>query len=274
MTFDIQHFENSAKQNGIRYWWAHEFMLELGYESWPTFNNVINKAIASCARLGLDVSDAFIASSYSEGNKTTKSYRLTRFACLLITMHADGKKPFVAQAKAALAGIASQLIEAQINQQGIGRIEVREDLKAAEGLLNHAAATAGVENNQFGIFKDAGFRGMYNMSLRDLKQHKGIDEKATAYDFMGLTELAGNLFRVTQTAERLKQQPNVGLNIAAETAKSVGKEVRGMMIKNSGVSPEALPFEENINQVKRQLKNTAKETNKLDAPKKTKKHKQ
>ena len=272
MTFDIQRFENSAKQNGIRYWWAHEFMLDLGYENSSTFNNVINKAIASCARLGLDVSDAFIASSYVENGKTVKSYRLTRFACLLVTMHADGKKPPVAQAKAALAGIASQLIEAQINQQGIGRIEVREDLKAAEGLLNHAASSAGVENNQFGIFKDAGFRGMYNMSLRDLKHHKGIDEKATAYDFMGLTELAGNLFRVTQTAEKLKQQPNVGLNIAAQTAKSVGKEIRGMMIKNSGVSPEALPFEENINQVKKQLKNTAKEMNKLDAPKKNKKN--
>ena len=62
--------------------------------------------------------------------------------------------------------------------------------------------------------------------------------------------------------------------MAAQTTNSVGKEVRGMMVKNSGVSPEALPFEENINQVKRQLKNTAKEMNKLDAPKKTKKHRQ
>lgn len=271
MTFDIQRFENSAKQNGIRFWWAHEFMLELGYESWISFNSVINKAISSCARLGLDVSDAFIASSYTEGSKQIKSYRLTRFACLLVTMHADDKKTPVAQAKAALAGIASQLIEAQINQQGIGRIEARDDLKVAENILTHAASSAGVENNQFGIFKDAGFRGMYNMSLRDLKVHKGIDEKATAYDFMGLTELAGNLFRVTQTAERLKTQKNVGLNMAVSTAKSVGNEVRTMMIKNSGVAPESLPFEENINQVKKQLKHTAKEMNRLDAPQKKQK---
>ena len=270
MAFDIQNFEKSAKQNGIRYWWAHEFMVELGYETWSSFNNVINKSIASCARLGLDVSDAFIAHSCIEDGKSFKSYRLTRFACLLITMHADGKKPSVAQAKAALAGIASQLIEAQINQQSVARIETREDLKAAESIMSQAASIAGVENHQFGIFKDAGFRGMYNMSLRDLKQHKGIDDKATAYDFMGLTELAGNMFRVTQTAERLKTTPNAGINIATQAAKKVGKEVRDMMIKNSGIAPEALPFEENIESLKKQLKNTAKKMNKLDAPKKLK----
>ncbi len=271
MTFDIQKFEDSAKQNGIRYWSAHEFMHELGYETWTSFNNVINKAIASCARLGLDVSDAFIASTIIEDGKEIKTFRLTRFACLLITMHADGKKQPVAQAKAALAGIASQLIEAQLSQEDVGRLEAREDLKAAEGILNHAASTAGVESNQFGIFKDAGFRGMYNMSLSALRERKGIDPKKTAYDFMGLTELAGNLFRVTQTAERLKSQPNEGLNSAVATAKKVGKEVRGMMIDNSGVTPEALPVADDINLVKRQLKNAAKKMGKLDAPAKTKK---
>lgn len=265
--FNIQTFENSAKQNGIRYWWAHEFMLDLGYETWPSFNNVINKAVASCARLGLNVSDAFIASDYEFDGKSHRSYKLTRFACLLVTMHANDKKPQVAQAKAALAGIASQLIEAQINQSGIERIETREDLKAAENLMSQAAKNAGVENNEFGLFKDAGFRGMYNMSLKDLRKHKGIDDKAVAYDFMGLTEIAGNLFRVTQTAERLKNQPNAGIKQAASTAGIVGKEVRDLMIKSSGIAPESLPIEQDINNVKRQLKGAARQMAKLDKPK-------
>ena len=88
-TFDIKNFEDSAKQNGIRYWWAHEFMADLGYETWSSFNNVINKAIASCARLGLDVSDSFISSTYLSGEKDCKTYKLTRFGCLLVTMHAE-----------------------------------------------------------------------------------------------------------------------------------------------------------------------------------------
>ena len=262
--FDIKRFEDSSKQNGIRYWWAHDFMVELGYETWATFHNVINKAIASCARIGLDVSDSFISATINE----QKGYKLTRFGCLLVTMHADGKKPSVAQAKAALAGIASQLIEAQINQNSLGRIDTRDDLKAAEGMMSQAASIAGVESHQFGMFKDAGFRGMYNMSLRDLKEHKGIADKATAYDYMGLTELAGNLFRVTQTAERLKTQPRTGLKNAQATAKGVGQEVRDMMIRSSGVAPEHLQIETDVNKVKRQLKNTAKQMDKLDKPKK------
>lgn len=271
MSFDIQHFEDTAHQNGIRYWYAHEFMRELGYESWQSFSNVINKAIGSCARLGLDVVDAFISDTYLLDGKEQRTYRLTRFACLLVTMHADSKKPEVAAAKTALAAIADRLIAVQLGQSDLGRIETRDDLKAAEMALSGAAKGAGVEMHQFGIFKDSGFRGMYNMSLRDLKETKGLGTKDTAYDFMGLTELAGNLFRVTQTAEKLKNMPNVGLRVATTTARSVGSDVRNMMIQNSGVAPELLPVEKNVNEVKKQLRSTAREMRKLDANKSVKK---
>ncbi len=265
MSFDIQHFENAAHQNGIRYWYAHEFMRELGYESWQSFSNVINKAIGSCARLGIDVVDAFVSDTYLLDGKEQRTYRLTRFACLLVTMHADSKKPEVAAAKTALATIADRLIATQIGQNDLGRIETRDDLKAAEMALSGAAKNAGVEVHEFGIFKDSGFRGMYNMSLRDLKAKKGLGEKEVAYDFMGLTELAGNLFRVTQTAEKLKSMPNAGLRVATTTAKAVGTDVRKMMIQNSGIAPELLPTEKNVNEVKKQLRSTAREIKKLDA---------
>lgn len=271
MTFNLQRFEDTSHQNGIRYWFAHEFMQELGYESWASFNGVINKAIASCARLGLDVQDAFIPDSRSVEGKEQRTYRLTRFACLLVTMHADEKKPEVAAAKFVLATIADRLIAAQISENDLGRIEIRGDLKAAESAMGGAAKLAGVDTQGFGIFKDAGFRGMYNMSLADLKRSKGLNNKDVAYDFMGLTELAGNLFRVTQTAEKLKTMPGVGTNTAANAAKQVGSQVRKMMIDNSGVAPEALPAERHINQVKKELRSTAKEMGKLDSPKTLKK---
>ncbi len=177
MSFDIQHFENTAHQNGIRYWYAHEFMHELGYESWPAFGNVINKAIGSCARLGLDVVDAFISDTYLLDGKEQRTYRLTRFACLLVTMHADSKKPEVAAAKTALAAIADRLIAAQLGQNDLGRIETRDDLKAAEMALGGAAISAGVQTHEFGIFKDSGFRGMYNMSLQDLRQAPQLQDQ-------------------------------------------------------------------------------------------------
>lgn len=269
MTFDIQRFENSAHQNGVRFWYAHEFMAELGYENWTSFNGVINKAIASCARLGLDVADAFVSDTVEREGKQQRTYRLTRFACLLVTMHADSKKPEVASAKTALAAIADRLISAQLNQHGLGRIEAREDLKAAEVSLGGVARFAGVGDQDFGIFKDAGIRGMYNMSLRELKQHKGLGAKDVAYDFMGLTELAGNLFRVTQTTEKLKNMPDVGIRLASQTARNVGADVRRMMINNSGVAPEALPPEAHVKDVRKQLRSTAREMKKLDTQKKT-----
>lgn len=262
--FDIQKFEESGQENGIRYWYAHQFMRSLGYDSWPTFQKVLTKAMGSCARLGIDPTESFVATTFLEDGKENRTYKLSRFACFLVSMHADSKKEEVAKAKTVLAAIADTLISERIQEHDLGRLETREDLKLAERMLSGSAQEAGLETHQFGIFKDAGFRGMYNMSLSDLMSRKGVDAKKTLYDFMGLEELAGNLFRVTQTAARIKTQGVTGLAALSVTAKSVGKEVRGIMIKNGGVPPESLPIADEISGVKRRLKSAAKAMKKLD----------
>ena len=243
-------------------------MRELGYETWASFQKVVMKAQASCARLEMDALAEFMSATYLDADDGLEkpSIRLTRFACLLVTMHADDRKPQVAAAKVALAALANQVIAARLSHNELGRIETRDDLKSAEIALSSAAQRAGVQSHEQAIFKDAGIRGMYNRSLRELKQMRGLGEKDTAYDFMGLTELAGNLFRVTQTAEKLRGTPNIGLRNAQNTAKQVGQDVRRMMTQNSGVAPEALPLEQNIKDVKKGLRNTAKEMKKLDTP--------
>ncbi len=58
--FDIQSFEGDAKENGMRYWIAHDFMIKLGYESWPSFKAVIQKAMSSCLQLAIDTDEVFI----------------------------------------------------------------------------------------------------------------------------------------------------------------------------------------------------------------------
>jgi len=267
MSFDIDKFENSVKQNGICYWDAREFMDSLDYTAWDSFLSVIRKAMASCTRADLMPEDNFIRNDYIDSDgKSLANYKLTRFACLLITMHADDKKPKVAKAKVALSQVVDYV--AAISENDLGRLEVRNDLKAAEQQMSDAAYIAGVDGVQFGIFKDAGFRGMYNMSLKDLKAHKGISEKITPYNVMGLTELAGNLFRVTQTAQRIKSSNVSGLSAVSNTAREVGQEVRDMMIKNSGIAPEELPIEQNIDDIKKGIKSVAREFKKIDKPKK------
>jgi DNA-damage-inducible protein D len=266
--FNIQQFEESGRENGIRYWYAHEFMKALGYDSYATFQKVITRAMAACAHLGIDPTEAFSATTISEGSQEFRTHKLSRFACFLVSMHADSRKEGVAKAKALLAAIAAQLIEERIEDQDLGRIEVREDLKLAERMMSGAAQSAGIEGTNFAIFKDAGFRGMYNLSLQQLMRRKGVAPRKTLYDFMGLEEMAGNLFRVTQTAARVKNQQLHGLGPLAQAAKDVGSEVREIMVRHSGVPPESLPIEENISSVKRRLKATAKAMGKLDSPKK------
>jgi DNA-damage-inducible protein D len=146
----------------------------------------------------------------------------------------------------------------------LGRIETREDLKIAERIMCGAARDGGLESTQFGIFKDAGFRGMYNRNLQSLMALKKVATGKVLYDFMGLEELAGNLFRVTQTAARIKSKDVRGLNDLATTAQTVGREVRSIMIKNSAVAPESLPTAEPISGVKKRLKSAEKAMKKLD----------
>ena len=271
-TFNLQEFESLAKENGMRYWLAHEFMTRLGYESWPSFRSVINKAISLCARIGVDSLEAFIPFEVIEENgKTFNSYKLTRFGVLLVTMQADARKPAVAQAQVALASVTDALVDKYMNTHTLERLERREELKIAENLLSGKAHAAGVQSNEFGIFKSAGFRGMYNMSLDALKNHKGASKhKGTLYDLMGITELAANTFRVTQTAERLKHTNASGLKQASTVAHQVGTEVREVMIRSSGTRPEDLPIEEDLNSVKKGIKSTQRGMKKLDVVSKKK----
>jgi DNA-damage-inducible protein D len=270
--FDLERFEQASRQNGTRYWTAHEFMVALGYDSWPAFHQVINKAMASCATLGVQISEAFTQETILFDGREVGSYRLTRFACFLVTMHADSRKPQVSEAKAVLAAIADALVEQRIQQDSLERMEVRQELKGGESIMSAVAHHAGLQTTEFGIFKDAGFRGMYNLSLQQLVRRKGADLPTgrTLYDFMGKTELAANLFRVTQTAERIRNTGASGLHELSSTAQGVGAEVREVMLRSSGIAPENLPLEEDLSKVKGRLKSAAREMKRLDSPPKPK----
>lgn len=269
--FSLEVFEDGAQGGEARFWYAHQLMDWLGYDSWSSFQGVITKAMGSCTRLGLDPTEAFVREDILSGGKPVKTYRLTRFACLLVSMTADSKKPEVAQAKAVLATIADALIQQRVQTEDLARLETREDLKFAEKAMTTAASVGGLQSYDFAIFKDAGFRGMYNMSLRDLQNYKGMPAGKTLYDYMGLEELAGNLFRVTQTAARIRNQNVQGLPHLSRTAQQVGTEVRRMMIQNSGTAPEKLGLEEDVKGVQRRLKKVDREMKKLDGPKAKKK---
>jgi len=260
----FQEFEDSARENGSRYWDAYDLMKQLGYESYASFSKVINRAIASCAQLGIQIHDAFVPCIIDIDGKPTPSYKLSRFACFLTSMHADDKKPQVSASKVYFAAIASSIIEKAIAEDDLQRLEMRDEIRTGEKMLSTVAKGAGINPDGYAFFRDAGIRGMYNMSLKELILRKGIPE-GILYDFMGTTELAGNYFRITQTKERIKSRGIRGQRALEATAKDIGISVRKTMIDNSGIAPEHLPISEDLNAVKKRLKSAHKGMKKLDA---------
>lgn len=69
---------------------------------------------------------------------------------------------------------------------------------------------------------------------------------------MGSTELAANLFRATQTEEKLRRDEVSGKQRANQTHLDVGAKVRETMQELGGTMPEALPTPEtSIRQIQR-----------------------
>lgn len=224
------------------------------------------KAISSCARLGIETHEAFTPETVIEEGKPRNTYRLTRFACFLITLHADEGKPQVSAAKVYFATIAEAIIQSGIQLNDLERLELRSDLTEGENTMESVASRAGIEN--FAFFKSAGFRGMYNMNLSDLRIRKGVSAKAKLYDLMGKTELAANWFRVTQTAARITSHNIKGQQALENAAHQVGASVRNEMIRNSKIKPENLPLEEDLKLVRGRIANAKKGMGILDATRK------
>lgn len=258
-------FEAGVHENGVAWWSARWLMELLGYATWTSFKNVLTHALSSCMSLGLDVSENYLPYRREHDGRAEEDFRLSRFACFLITSHADGKKPEVEQVKAYLASVAAAAVE--LDPDVLERLRERELLSVGERVMSSAARQVGVRTHELGIFKDAGYRGMYNMSLERLEEHKGLDlrrSKGTLYDYMGIAELAANSFRVTQTAERLERYPVEGLEQAETVARGVGTEVRALMMSEGGTAPEGLPLMEHIGKGKKVLKTASRQMAKLD----------
>lgn len=258
--FDIENvgndkFELSCHENGIRYWLASELCELLGYVDYKTFSKSINKAISVCTNLNMNILQHFTPIENGE------DYKLTRFACYLITMNADIKKENVAKAQIYFASLADA-IQNYIEQEQIERIEIRGKIKETNTSLTHTAKEAGVEN--YANFMNAGYMGMYNMSIAKLREIKGINPNKSPLDFMGARELAANLFRLYETEAKIKSNKIYGQNKLENTAYEVGKKVRNIMIENDGVKPEYLTRQSDISEVTKKVKKIAKNYKKID----------
>ncbi len=264
-SFSGDNFEEYSHENGFTWWYASDLMNMLGYETMSTFQRAINKAMTTCNTLNIPIIDNFVQELIVDSNKKRHDFKLSRFACYLTVMNADGKKPAVAMAQAyfaTLAGAVSNYIE---EASMVERLVVRDEVSEREASLSGVAHQAGVGNYAF--FQNAGYRGMYNKNISQLKAARNIPTNKSMLDFMGKDELAANLFRITQTELKIKSENIKGQPALENAAETVGRKVRKSMHEISGILPENLPAHNDIKEVKKQLKQKSKEIKKLDKKK-------
>lgn len=245
------------------YWLDTDIMRMLGYTDMLAFKKVIIKAMNACTSLGEDPGDDFVQHKHVDEYGISGSYKLSRFACFLVSQNANSSKIEVQRMQYMLAKMANVLL----NTFDVDRLETRSELTRGEKELSGIAKSHGLGDGQydFANFKDAGYRGMYNMSLKQLERKKGfVRRKGTVlYDRMNTTELAANLFRVTQTSEHIKNNNLRGQKALEQAALQVGRKVRNTM----ETPPENIPLEPSeIKEVKKIGKGLKKNMKKLDEP--------
>ena len=242
-------FKSLKKLNahGVEYWSARDLQPLLGYAKWQRFENALKKAIESCKMSGNNPDHHFTGSGkqieFGKGAmQTVEDYHLSRFACYLIAQNGDPRKSEIAQAQ---KYFAIQTRRQEISDQmaaDLERIEIREQTTVEFKALSGAAKEAGVQDKMFGIFHDAGYKGLYGgLGVDAIKARKGISPKENLMDRMDTTELIANQFRMSQTREKLKRENIRNQRDAMKTHEMVGKKVRSTIEEIGGTMPENIP---------------------------------
>ena len=247
---DIKH----VRPDGSEYWCARELAVVLDYNKWENFHKVIKRAMIACENSGHSVSECFpdvrkTSPMPNGGVKKLLDYELSRYACYLIVQNGDPRKEVIALGQTYFAiQTYRQEVADRFNQldEDSRRLVVRGDIKQWNQLLAETARNAGViTTEEFAIFQNAGYVGLYGgMTVDDIHKKKGLAVGQKILDYMGSTELIANLFRISQTEEKLRKDEVCDAATATATHHSVGKEVRAAIEKIGGTMPENLPTPE------------------------------
>ena len=236
-------------EKGNEYWLARELMNALEYTEWRKFKGAINRAIINCESSNYNVLDHFVGADKminlaKNAKRKLNDYKLSRYACYLIVLNCDPRKKVIALAK---TYFAIQTRKQELSEQAYRlltedekRFYQRNLTKKGNYSLNMAAKNAGVKN--FDKFHNAGYKGLYNgETADDIAKKKGLRYREDILDNMGSTELAANLFRITQTENKLINDNVKGEAKANITHYNIGKNIRETIAKNGGTKPENLP---------------------------------
>ena len=262
-------FERIKRLNpeGHESWSARDLARVLEYLNFRNFQPVIEKAKEACAKSGHAVADHFaemrnMVGIGSGAQREVEDWMLSRYACYLVIQNADPSKPLVAlgQSYFAVQTRRQELAEAESLKEDQKRLLLRQEMTKHNKHLPGVAKQSGVvQPVDYAIFMDHGYRGLYGgLGMRDIHERKRLKPKEHILDHMGSTELAANLFRATQTEEKLRRENVRNKNRANAIHQDVGRKVRQTIRELGGTMPEKLPVAENIKKVESREKKRLK----------------
>ena len=240
-----------TRDDGTEFWQARELAPVLSYSRWQTFSKVLDRAMLACSNSGFEIADHFTGVSKmveigSGAKRDQIDYELSRYACYLIVQNGDPRKEIIAlgQTYFAIQTRRAEVADAfnQLDENN-KRLVVRGSIKQWNQLLAEAAHNAGVLTDEdFAIFQNAGYMGLYGgMTVSDIHARKGLRKNEKILDFMGSTELVANLFRISQTEEKLKRDEVATAIEANNTHYEVAEKIRNAIIEMGATLPEDLP---------------------------------
>lgn len=261
-TLGNKSFEDLKKINsyGAEYWNARDLQFLLGYTQWRRFEQAIERAVMSCKESGNKPIYHFAGAGKmvevgSSTQRRLNDFQLSRFACYLIAQNGDPRKPEIAQAQKYFAIQTRRQELSDKLASDLERLELRKQAAEEFKALSGAAQQAGVRNKMFGLFHDAGYKGLYGgFGCEDIKSRKNIPKKENLMDRMNAIELAANQFRMTQTRDKLTRERIHDQQQAIRTHEEVGEEVRDAIKRIGGELPENIPPAEHIKKVEKRIK--------------------
>ena len=263
-TFEgIKHID----ENGIEFWYARELQVVLDYKEWRKFKNVIDKAKEACRNTGISEVDHFVGADKmveigSGAKRKQIDYKLTRYACYLIAQNGDPRKKVISltQTYFAVQTRKQEITEKEYSSltEDEKRFYQRNLTKKGNYSLNQTAKNAGVRN--FDRFHNYGYKGLYNgETADDIAKRKGLRYREDILDNMGSDELIANLFRISQTEQKLRKDNIQTEKEANRTHYNIGKIVRKAIKEAGGTMPEDLPTpKKSLKQLEKENKESVK----------------
>jgi DNA-damage-inducible protein D len=255
----VQDFEKYVNiEKGVEFWFGRDLQKLLSYSKWENFIKVIDKAKMACKKSKQNIKDHFpdIRKMVNIGSGSAREihdFKLTRYACYLIAQNGDPRKERIAFAQSyfALQTRKLELIEKRMKLKE--RVMAREKLSHSETELSKLIYERGVDDKGFARIRSRGDEALFGgNSTKKMKEKLNVPIKRSLADFLPTVIIAAKNLSTEMTNFNVVSKELRGESkISFEHVKN-NKSIRDVLINNK-ITPEDLPAEEDIKELKRKI---------------------